>query len=112
MRLELTQLLPRYAYLPATAQAPLDGARALALMWVLGFHAIFMACLRGVDVLGPGGSDVPGLTSAQPANLWLTSWTTQPAANGDAGVDIFFCLSGFLIARIWLAEVGRTGGFW
>jgi len=90
----------------------LHGIRALALLWVLGMHTTFLACLRGINILGPGGVDAYGITNDEPAHSWLTDWSTQPNANGDAGVDLFFCLSGFLIAHMWLREVSKTGTFY
>jgi len=64
-----------FKYIPA-----LDGMRAVAVLFVVFFHAVLI---------------VPGL---------------QPYTNGGfLGVDIFFVLSGFLITSILLQEFDRTG---
>jgi peptidoglycan/LPS O-acetylase OafA/YrhL len=54
--------------------APFDGARALALLWVLALHTLFNTCAR------PDGE-------ALIAQRWKNSWATQFTANGDAGED-------------------------
>lgn len=63
----------------------LDGLRAVSIAMVIGAHAI-------------GAFGLPG---------WL-----QPFAfiiDGDLGVRIFFCISGFLITHLLLHERKRTG---
>lgn len=68
--------------------AALDGARALALLWVLALHT--------QSQCQDGGESLP--VTAQ----WRSSWATQPWINGDAG--------------LWVAEAasarqqGRAGG--
>ncbi len=64
--------------------AGLDVLRAVAILWVMAFHAQTMSL--GVPLLG------------------LTEW-------GWVGVDLFFVLSGFLIGRQWLAGSG-VGAFY
>ena len=66
--------------------AGLDTLRALAILWVIGLH-----CLAFID---PGR--MPRICSIL---LW----------HGDAGVDLFFVLSGFLITSIMLSELRKTG---
>ena len=87
---------------PANRLAPLDGLRAIAVLWVVAFH--------GVLFFGPHVA-APAL-----AALVTRPWA-HAALQGDLGVDLFFVLSGFLIARMLLderAEAGsiRLGRFW
>lgn len=79
---------------PAGRLAPVDGLRAIAVLWVLAFH--------GVLFLGPHvpAGELPGLL----ARPWA-----HAALQGDLGVDLFFVLSGFLIAQMLLAEQAREG---
>lgn len=76
--------------LPARNRA-LDGIRGLAILWVFAFHA--HALLTGAR------SDVPA------------GWGQTLAQNGLLGVQLFFVLSGFLLALPWIqaAEVGKPG---
>lgn len=67
---------------PASRSAALDGLRALAILWVFAFHA--RALLGG----GLGGAEAGTL-----ANL---------ADTGLLGVQLFFVLSGFLLALPWM----------
>jgi peptidoglycan/LPS O-acetylase OafA/YrhL len=75
------------AYLPAVT-----GLRGVAALWVLLFHLYDLA--HRVDIsLGP----------IDPA-LWLTS--------GYLGVDLFFVLSGFLLAPVFIDPARRAAGVW
>ncbi|MBK1643949.1 hypothetical protein CKO25_04605 [Thiocapsa imhoffii] len=60
----------------------LDGIRGLAILWVFAFHA--EALLLG------GALDPP------------SNWGHALAAKGFLGVQLFFVLSGFLLARPWM----------
>lgn len=66
----------------------LDTFRAVAILWVVLLH------LSSGKFLPPG---TPG-------------FLRQVAVHGDAGVDLFFILSGYLISSIILNEVSQTGG--
>jgi peptidoglycan/LPS O-acetylase OafA/YrhL len=74
---------------------PLDGLRALSVLWVVLFHAGWYARF------------------SLPAATWLklvfAGWML-PIWRGDFGVDVFFVLSGFLIAGMLIDEEARTGG--
>jgi peptidoglycan/LPS O-acetylase OafA/YrhL len=75
-----------------SALYPLDGLRACAMLWVFIFHlAIFW---------NPYFEKCMG--QANPIMRFISS--------GDAGVDIFFTLSGFLIAYILLKECAKYDG--
>jgi peptidoglycan/LPS O-acetylase OafA/YrhL len=68
--------------------AALDTLRAGAILWVIALH------LAGTGYL-------VGITNPAITKLF---------SRGDAGVDLFFVLSGYLIGSIVLAEVYRTEG--
>jgi peptidoglycan/LPS O-acetylase OafA/YrhL len=67
---------------PAARSPALDGLRALAILWVFAFHA--RALLGG------------GLGSAEAGTL------ANLAETGLLGVQLFFVLSGFLLALPWM----------
>lgn len=76
---------------PGSLEA-LDGLRAIAILWVLFLHS--------------------GLFWGGYMNCAMGSWysTILYVTNkGDFGVDIFFVLSGFLIAFILLKECDKFG---
>jgi peptidoglycan/LPS O-acetylase OafA/YrhL len=64
----------------------LDALRSLAILTVIGHHLL--------DGFVP--RDGP-------------RWLVAPLVWGNSGVDLFFVLSGYLIARLILSEVRRTG---
>ena len=65
----------------------IDGLRALSILWMMGFHVLFMAGYW----LQP---DQYMRLSSHPAVALF--------AKGHLGVEIFFVLSGYLIARLLL----------
>lgn len=83
---------PYFAF-PRTQSAipELDGLRALAVMLVLGRHAVWPLFQEKTDLVGFGVSDM-----------------TFPLLNGWIGVDLFFVLSGFLITHHLLRRGGET----
>lgn len=69
---------------------PLDGLRAIAIFWVMLVHIPWRQYINKCS--GP------------------SSFLARLAFNGDLGVDIFFCLSGFLIGYILLKECQKYNG--
>lgn len=84
---------------PAREEARLravDGLRALAILWVIAFHT-------GVYSIGV----LPPLEYVR----LLGSPLMLPAWRGAFGVDVFFVLSGFLIAGVLIDERVKHGRF-
>lgn len=73
---------------------PLDGLRALSLLWVIAFHSAFLA----------GRSMTAGQFAAFASDPLVSFFL-----RGDLGVDIFFVISGFLISHILMGEYQRNG---
>ena len=70
--------------------APLDGLRALAVLWVFTFHVlVVMPFFWGLD-----GEE------REAYDAFVNSFLMGPVTLGDLGVDIFFILSGCLIMSI------------
>jgi peptidoglycan/LPS O-acetylase OafA/YrhL len=77
----------------ANALAELDGLRAIAILLVLGRHAVHPY----YDATGP--------------TLPIAGWDAAALLlNGWIGVDLFFVLSGFLIAKHLLCRLGDPDG--
>ena len=70
----------------------IDGIRALAILWVIFFHAWIIQYDLFPEILN-GAVQSPWL-------VWLTK--------GDLGVDLFFVISGFLIGTILFKEFKKT----
>jgi peptidoglycan/LPS O-acetylase OafA/YrhL len=77
---------------PASHAAPVDGLRAIAILYVLLFHCFFF-----LQYSFAGKQAYVDWISRFP--VWL-GWVWQ----GDKGVDIFFVISGFLIGSILLRD--------
>jgi peptidoglycan/LPS O-acetylase OafA/YrhL len=80
---------------PGDAFAPLDGLRAIAVLWVMIFHCF----------------TVPTVQWASAGNMvrFLDEPALSVAFSGHLGVEIFLVLSGFLMAHLLLREVEATG---
>ena len=88
---------------PAFHEPVVDGVRAIAVLWVLLFHAWFF---QNPMLLAPSGVeqglDTHGGVATSPWMAWLRE--------GHYGVDLFFVISGFLIGSILLRELDRSDG--
>ncbi len=74
--------------------APVDGLRAISVLWMIAFHAIYF---------------VGWFVGREPFAGLLSHNALRPLENGHLGVDIFFVISGYLIASLLLKELDRTG---
>lgn len=84
---------------PSFHEPVVDGVRAIAVLWVLIFHAWFFQNPEWTN-----GHVIPWYDSVfdNPMFLWLVQ--------GGLGVDMFFVISGFLIGAIILREINRSDG--
>ena len=73
-----------------SALMPLDGLRAIAVLWVIVLHTML--------------NNAPLFSDCFWSDFKDTSWWVEPIGKGDYGVDIFFVLSGFLIGYILFKE--------
>lgn len=81
-----------------SALAPLDGLRAIAILWVFFLHSVVLK----ID-------SYPNFGCLLYEKFFWTNWWAQAAVAGCTGVDIFFVLSGFLIGYILLKEIKKYG---
>jgi peptidoglycan/LPS O-acetylase OafA/YrhL len=78
---------------PRTArEAPLDGLRGVAILWVMAYHYLALP--------------------ARAAHLALPSVVASVAGSGWMGVDLFFVLSGYLITRGLVGQPRDGRFFW
>jgi len=61
------------------------------------------------DFISSFRSDIEGLRAIAVLMVLLYHLGIQQASGGFAGVDVFFVISGFLITRLLLKEIDRTG---
>jgi peptidoglycan/LPS O-acetylase OafA/YrhL len=70
----------------------LDGLRGVAVLWVIAFHAFVLRKDLGDPWIGIASS---------------SSWLGPVIGSGYLGVDLFFLLSGFLLALPWFVHAIR-----
>lgn len=77
---------------PSQNYKPIDGIRAIAVLWVIIFHA-WLFQYSDFTAVGDKVLENPFL-------IWISK--------GDLGVDLFFVISGFLIGSILFKEFKKT----
>ncbi len=88
----------RYLLRPAPGSFKhVDGLRALANLWMISYHTLFYA-----------GVFVPERYLAHYGHL-VQRPILRLVEHGQVGLDIFFAISGFLIAHLLLVEHRETG---
>lgn len=79
----------------------LDGIRALSCIWVSASHAVFLWQMSASEKMQQE-------VMQKVYDRW---YPIAVACNGDAGVDFFLLLSGYLIGCAVIKEVTQTGSF-
>jgi peptidoglycan/LPS O-acetylase OafA/YrhL len=90
----LSDNLDRLWIPPEHHQRTVDGLRAWAILWVIIFHSVFFLKLYIPDV---------------EMKRWVADQRLKIVWEGDFGVDIFFVISGYLIAGSLLREWFKHG---
>lgn len=88
----MTHYFSRLFSRPSQNYKPIDGIRAIAVLWVIIFHAWLFQYNNFTEV----GDQI----FENPFLIWISK--------GDLGVDLFFVISGFLIGTILFKEFKRT----
>ena len=90
------------------AYPAVDGIRAIAVIWVILFHAWLFQSYEipdptewGPDLVAPA-TDLSKEIYRLPVLTWITK--------GDLAVDLFFVISGFLIGGQLFKQRKETGG--
>jgi peptidoglycan/LPS O-acetylase OafA/YrhL len=78
---------------PPHREPIIDGARAIAICWVISVHLILYHI---------------GVFPQETLTLFRMPWL-HLAARGDMGVDLFFVISGYLIGSLLLGEFAASG---
>ncbi len=86
---DLRANLARMLVPPSTQLRSLDGIRALSILWMVSYHVLWLSQYY---------LDETDLASLRRSSALVPLW------NGHLGVDVFFVMSGFLIARILMRE--------
>ena len=86
---DLRANLARMLVPPSTQLRSLDGIRALSILWMVSYHVLWLSQYY---------LDEADLASLRRSSALVPLW------NGHLGVDVFFVMSGFLIARILMRE--------
>lgn len=88
----MTRYFFRLFQRPTHNYKPIDGIRAIAVLWVIIFHSWLFQYNDFIEV-----SDA---IFDNPFLIWISK--------GDLGVDLFFVISGFLIGTILFKEFKKT----
>ncbi|PCJ43076.1 MAG: hypothetical protein COA99_07925 [Moraxellaceae bacterium] len=88
---------------PNSGHPVLDGFRAIGMLWVILTHTVASAALLMTVYLKP---EVSFLGQQVDHTPWYFDWIW----NGHLMVDMFFVLSGFLIAGLLLRDIDKHDG--